>query len=726
MKTRIHKKNVNALEKEGFKVCFWKDFDYSLLDKIQIRKRQGSGKTTYADCIIMADTETSKSGIDENSEKALHNHVCAWSIAFRAYGMNLAVLWGKKPSDFPKMLRKMMSHFICDEVKIFWYNLPYDWVFLRKFMIAEFGTPTKQLNVKPLYPLSIKFANGIHFLDALMLGQRSLEKWCEDLQVEHAKAVGCWDYDLIRHQNTWLPTPEELLYMCNDVLGGVECIDATIKSLKKTLGSLPITATGIVRGECRDAGRPFKAHDWAVKLLPLDYNEILIQERVFHGGYTHGDRNSNGLVYPNRLDPTPSPVGKCKDFASSYPFCMLTEKFPAERFWKLNREQVDKHYILDNMDEYAFIFNLRAWGVKMKDTRFPMPVISYSKCDVTINEQEDNGRILSSDYLELWLNDIDFKLIDEIYEFKKIEILEVRCSKKEYLPKWLTDYVYQRFVLKSKLKNSNDGVLYQIEKAKLNSVYGMSAQKCVKEEILENYATGEYKATEDFDHEKAYQKYLKNKNTFLPYFIGIYVTSAAQRNLFRLGSCVPESEVWLYSDTDSVYATAFDEDKVEKYNKECIKKLKSRGYGAVKVGKKEYYLGVAEDDGEFMQFIALHAKCYCKRKLIARGDGFVMGDDKLSITVAGVPKKTGAKCLNNKIELFKEGFLFSGEITKKLQHTHYFIDEIYVDENGNEVGDNIDLSPCDYIIGKSTIPDFDVLEEREVMIKDYEQSAEDE
>ena len=47
-------------------------------------------------CIIMADTETSKKMLHPKTDADNHNHICAWSIAFRAYGMNVAVLWGKK------------------------------------------------------------------------------------------------------------------------------------------------------------------------------------------------------------------------------------------------------------------------------------------------------------------------------------------------------------------------------------------------------------------------------------------------------------------------------------------------------------------------------------------------------------------------------------------------------------------------------------------------------
>ena len=93
----------------------------------------------------------------------------------------------------------------------------------------------------------------------------------------------------------------------------------------------------------------------------------------------------------------------------------------------------------------------------------------------------------------------------------------------------------------------------------------------------------------------------------------------------------------------------------------------------------------------------LHSKCYCDRPLTARGDGFIMGGD-LKITVAGVPKKTGAKCLHNNIEAFKPGFVFDGITTGKLGHTHIHVDDIYTDKHGNVTGDSIDLKPCDYVL----------------------------
>ena len=691
-----------------YKLIYYKKFDYDVLSNVMYTKRRGKGKNdSWSDAIMMADTETSK----KCTEKECENHVCAWTLSIRAFDMNLVTLHGHDPYEFTDCLQRIRDNIPGDNFILYFHNLPYDWTFLRKFLMEKFGRPEKQLNVKPHYPLFINFENGLQIRDSLILAQRSLEKWAADMKIEHQKAVGFWDYEKIRSQKETF-TRQELIYIEHDTLAGVECIEAMCKALNKQVHTLPYTATGIPREEVRKRGKINNARQ-LFNRISITYETYKKLEKVFHGGFTHANRHLIGYVIEGKIS--------CFDFASSYPFIMCSEKMPAERFWRPKPRKWSKDYVLQNMDDFAFIFKIKCKDVKLKDPRFPMPAISFSKCIMSVNALEDNGRILKADYLETYVNEIDFQLINSLYDFE-CEIEDLQCAVKDYLPKWLTDYVYKRFQLKTQLKGV-DPVLYQIEKAKLNSIFGMSAQKCVKEEIMEDYASGEYSVKEDFDHVKAYERYLKNRNTFLPYCIGIWVTSAAQRNLFRLGSCVPDSELWLYSDTDSVYATGFDEEKVEAYNKECKEKLLSRGYGAVLFKDREYWLGVAEDDGEYTQFTALHAKCYCNRKLTGRGEGFVMADP-LKITVAGVPKK-GAKSLENKIENFREGFLFEGTISGKLQHTHYFIDKIYVDKNGNETGDSIELSPCDYVIKGSTDADFDLLLEEEVEMIDYE-NADDE
>ena len=159
-------------------------------------------------------------------------------------------------------------------------------------------------------------------------------------------------------------------------------------------------------------------------------------------------------------------------------------------------------------------------------------------------------------------------------------------------------------------------------------------------------------------------------------------------------------DTWLYSDTDSCYGIGWDKGKINKYNQNCINNLVKRGYPPIEKDGKIYALGVAELDGVYTEFKTLGSKRYCVRKKDTK---------ELKITVAGVPKK-GVESLNNDINNFKKGTVFSGKISGKLQHTYLYTDNIYIDEDGNEVGDSIDLSQCDYLldtIEKNLLANFD-------------------
>ena len=155
---------------------FYKYFDYSLLEKIIYIKRRGRGNSdSYNDIIIMADTETSK----EQPGAVCKNYIVAWTISLRAFGENIVTLYGNKPSEFITCVNNMIMAMPGDNTIIYVHNLAYDWVFLRKHMMQEWGTPEHQLNVKSHYPISIKFANGIILRDSLILSHRSLDKWAK-------------------------------------------------------------------------------------------------------------------------------------------------------------------------------------------------------------------------------------------------------------------------------------------------------------------------------------------------------------------------------------------------------------------------------------------------------------------------------------------------------------------------------------------------------------------
>ena len=687
-RTELENIRRNYFNSKGYTMKFWRDYNYRDLSYILYAKKAGKGDhRLYNDCIMMLDTETSK----KDAAIIGQNHIVTWCISIRAFHLNIVTLWGYKPSECIECIKQIHEHLPGELSYIYIHNMSYDWVFLRKFFLREFEQPVKQLNTKSLYPIYIEFPCGVVLRDSLILAQRKLEKWAKDMDVEHKKAVGFWDYDKLRNQGDVL-SDQELKYIENDTLAGIECIDATLQLLHKRIYSIPWTATGIPREEVRKRGKDKNAHEKFLKQAP-EWELQQILERVYHGGYTHGNRH----YYNQKI----TGLISCYDFASSYPFCMISERYPSERFTPMSNRSITD--ILKDADNNAYFFKLILIEPELKDYYYPMPALQFSKAVKCINPVLDNGRILTADYVEIWLTETDLKVIAAQYKYQKHLCVNVYAAHKDYLPKWFTDYIFELFKDKTKLKGG-DPVLYALRKATLNSIYGMTVQKPVKDTIAENYDTGEYEVQE-VNPEAEYAKYIKRFTSVLNYQIGVWVTAYAFRNLFDLGSCCRD---WIYSDTDSCYGQGWDKKKLEAYNNRCKEKLLKNGYGPVQHNGRDYWLGVAEPDGDYTEFKVIGAKRYCGRSA---------EDGKLHITVAGVPK-IGAECLADDIDNFRTGFIFPGTRTGKKTHTHFYIDEIYIDENGNETGDSIDLSPCDYLLGG--VADYSKIFKEEVEIQVYE------
>ena len=461
---KLKKVKENNLHGIQYSMQYWEDFDYSILDNIMYRIPNGKRKDrrSYNEIVIMLDTETSKTKENEYDDKGkiipVDNIIVCWSIALRAYGRNIITLYGRKPSDISKCLQDIHFNMNGDKTFIFVHNLAYDWVFMRKFLMQDLGEPKNQLNTKPHYPLTIEFGDGIILRDSLILAQRSLEKWGKDLNVEHSKAIGSWDYSRIRTQATELST-EELHYIEHDVLCGVECIDTLMGNLKKNIITLPYTATGIPREQVRKLGKKNSAHDKFLKICP-DYETHKKLEQCYHGGFTHGNRHFINTTMENVQG---------FDFASSYPYCMLSEKFPLSKF-QIIEEPMTVDEVLELKDQYGFIVRLIALNVIIKNEFLPMPPLQFSKCIKSVNAELDNGRILSANLVEIWLTETDLEVINDNYNWSSAVCVDVEYSFKKYLPKWFTDYIYQCFVNKTKLKGG-DPVAYALSKSIINALY---------------------------------------------------------------------------------------------------------------------------------------------------------------------------------------------------------------------------------------------------------------
>ena len=158
------------------------------------------------------------------------------------------------------------------------------------------------------------------------------------------------------------------------------------------------------------------------------------------------------------------------DFCSSYPFVMLTEKYPCSAFKKCNIKKID-----DIIDKFCYIIKLKAKNIRCK---YYNNFISQSKCEYIVNGSYDNGRLMKADEIEIILTDVDLKLIFKTYSIEEYEFEEVYWSYKDYLPKEFLNFILEKYEKKTKYKNvKGKEIQYAIEKSLFNSLYRI---KCYK------------------------------------------------------------------------------------------------------------------------------------------------------------------------------------------------------------------------------------------------------
>ena len=150
---------------------------------------------------------------------------------------------------------------------------------------------------------------------------------------------------------------------------------------------------------------------------------------------------------------------------------------------KFTEEDWDK--LLNNISVSVFM-----QGVPIK-SKYYNNFISFSKCRNIKKGVYDNGRVVSAEELEIVLTDIDFKIILESYT-GTYEILESYFSLYKYLPKKFIDFILEKYVVKTKLKNvEGSEVNYALAKNSFNSLYGMTVTNNIKDEAI--FDSGEWR-----------------------------------------------------------------------------------------------------------------------------------------------------------------------------------------------------------------------------------------
>lgn len=332
---------------------------------------------------------------------------------------------------------------------------------------------------------------------------------------------------------------------------------------------------------------------------------------------------------------------------------MVTHKFPMTRFKLCNIKRVEEF-----SESFAYLVRVRFKNIRSK---YYNNFISKSKCLLCYDPVMDNGRVVESKEVELICTDIDLKLYLDTYYMDSYEIEECYYSVYKYLPKEFINFILDKYIKKTKYKNDPEHELeYAKEKSLFNSLYGMTVTNEIKSDI--DFKLGEWIEI-PLTNDDILDKLEKSvKDGFLSFSWGVWVTAYARNNLIR--NIMKLDEYQVYADTDSLkLANGYDKKVIEDYNKNVEKRIRKvseelripyEKFAPKDIKGVERMLGVFDNDGNYSEFITQGAKKYAYRT----------EDDVVHITVSGVPK-SGAVCLNNDLNNFKDDLIFEHKYTNK-------------------------------------------------------------
>lgn len=599
------------------------NFDYTIISgtRNQRRKKGNQGKRNnkriYKDLLCAFDIETTN---DTESQQAF---MYVWQ-----FQINDITVMGRTWNEFITFLERMKDELKSEEyIVIFVHNLSFEFQFLRG--IYNFNKE-EVFAIDSRKVLKCEMFNHFELRCSYLQTNMSLAEFTHKMGVQDVKLSGDdFDYSIARYP--WTPlTDQELQYCINDVKGLVEAMRIQMDLEQDTFYTLPLTSTGYVRRDVKAAMRHFNRQE--LKDMLPDYNVFEMLREAFRGGNTHANRYYSNVI----LNDVHS-----NDYASSYPNVQINCRFPMSPWLREDGMDLDRCLLKIYKHKRACLMRINLFNVRLKDPMWGSPYLAKAKCRNIKNCENDNGRVLSADYLETTLTDIDFKILLQEYEFDWIEFTDFYHSRYGLLPKQLRETVLEYFRRKTELKGVEGQELYYMKsKNKLNSVYGMSVQSPVKQSI---------DFINDFIDRQDDERELlaaANKKAFMSYAWGVWTTAHARWELEEaINIC---GDRFVYCDTDSVkYIGDLD---FTSFN--AKKKRRSEENGAVATDPKgvRHYLGVMEHDADYIEFATMGAKKYAYR----------YPDGKLGITIAGVNKTKGAAELEKAggLKAFREGFVF--------------------------------------------------------------------
>lgn len=562
------------------------------------------------------------------------------------FGINEETYYGRTWSEFLQFLNILNEKTNYIEKIIYIFNLGFEFEFL--FSHLKFSEVFSRKKRKPMKAI----CGAYEFRCALNLADCKLELLPEIYNLPHKKLVGSLNYNKLRHFKTKL-YKREFDYLENDLL----VLHDFIKFKRNQYGSvksIPLTSTGEIRNELKDYIKTDWEYKKAIKRMvnrdPHIYNTLI---DALMGGYVHAN-----WIHINEI------VNNAYNFdgISAYIAEMCERPFPTTAFTKANIKKAS-----DMLPNFLYLFK-----VKFKHGKCILynSLISSNKCRKIRNASYDNGRLSAFDEIEITVTSIDFFNIIKYYKDRndktkemEFEILESYKSPADYLPRSFIKFILNKYIEKTKLKGIEERKAeYNSKKKKFNALFGVSLTNDIRMEVnFQEYAWDDDRPLSNYEISEKLTK--KWNQPFMAMSIGVFTLSYMREDLFYLIS--KNDWYMIYSDTDSlILKEGFDKSFIDEYNNiiipNRIKKVcekygfKEEDFSPEDIKGNKHTLGVFKFEKHYKEIKTIGAKQYAVKN----------DDNKIEISISGIPKANGSKCLRS-LKSFNDKFVFPSSKIKK-------------------------------------------------------------
>lgn len=634
---------------------------------------------------------------------------------------------------------------------IYIHNFSYEFSFFSNnsefFKKYNSNDIKSSLFLKANKPLYVRCGN-LEFRCSYLLLDKSISGIGKDIGLEKLD----FNYTKIRTPLTKLED-KEIEYNYRDVeimLKGVYRL-YKLNEYITSANQIPYTKTGVMRFNCEQNPEVNVTNEYTNKygetkkskcmrlnkyLCGLEKaktkEQLLFWETLFQGGLVYSNAKYIGDVLKNLAS---------FDFASDYPFQMLTRYFPSEFEEYKGNNKVMLEKCLRNVTEKNLVYNkpLRTMFnavviINKIKAKFEFTPIGTSKIEEIeplrnmLNCKIINGKIHEINTpVKMYVTCIDMITLKLFYDFELIEVEYLEVAKRyrksnqfktnsilylakrkiefkiynELVENMNTYHIYTENEIKDKhfrnMINNETNYFNQLltskkmyldVKSDLNALYGDNAQHLLHERYYYDDIEREWKS--ELETFEEYQ----NAQHKTSYIYGLYVPQYARASILYIAyKFITNGLNVYYIDTDSIKTddTPLAHKIVKEFNK--LQMINLKGYEWTKFGQLEH-------EYTAIKFASLGTKSYIKLEYDENNNPIVKA------TISGLPKAT--ELYNKLFEYYEKNFdelieccyhygtVFDKSVANKLASKYDFFDfDIDIDGYIDTVCSGVVLEPVD-------------------------------